>query len=185
MNIRLTRFRLRTLLIAVAGLCCVLAYEVNWIHQRRHFLAGQESKGVYNEAMRARWPSRTSVNNVSQPVAGAYREAPCCLEWFGERGYHHIAIVIPRSDTVTRRLGVGIDTLDTLDNQADYARAQRLFPEATIYPCVLNGSEAHDVNVKDFVTGKVITGQVYWGDDVWDDTMQRELDELRARFAGR
>jgi hypothetical protein len=183
MMTRLMRFSLRTLLIGISAVCYLLAYEVNWIHNRREFIAEQGAKGAYSEAIRSRWPR--SVNNVNQPAEGAYRQAPSWLEWFGERGYHHIAIIIPESDTANRRLGVGSVTLDTLNNHPDYVRAQRLFPEATIYPCVVNGSEAYDVNVKDSVTGKVITGQVYWGDDVWDDTMQQELDSLRERLANK
>lgn len=185
MTIRLKQFSLRALLIGVAALCCLLAYEVNWIHQRRAFLAQQGALGAYDAAMHAHWQRFGSVNNVCKPAAGAYRQAPSWLEWIGESGYHHIAIVIPRSDTVTRRLGVGIDTLDTLNSHPDYLQAHRLFPEATIYPFVLDGGEVHEVNVKDSATGKVTTGQLHWGDDVWDETMQRELDALRARLASR
>jgi len=181
----LTRFSLRALLLAVTGLCCFLAYEVNWIHQRRQFLAEQGAQGAYSKAMRASWPSITSVNNVRKPSEGAYRQAPSWLEWLGDRGYHHIAIIIPKSDTVTRRLGIGAETLDTLNSHPDYVRAKRLFPEATIYPCVLEGSEAYEVNVKDSATEKVITGTVYMGDDLWNEAMQRDLDELRLRLENR
>jgi hypothetical protein len=78
MSLSITRFSLRAFLGAMTGLCCFLVYEVNWIHQRRQFLAEQRVKG----------PSWLSVNKVSKPSHGTYRRGPNWLEWFGERGYH-------------------------------------------------------------------------------------------------
>jgi hypothetical protein len=163
MKWRFAGFSLRALLLGVTALCCFLAYEMNWIHQRRLFISEQAAKVENNEGMLAHWKGVSSQNNISKPDEGAFRQSPSLLAWFGETGYHHIAIVVPKGDTVNRRLGVGIDTLDVWDTQPDYVRAQRLFPEATIYPFVLIGNEAYEVNVKDALTGEVTTGTVYWG----------------------
>jgi hypothetical protein len=62
--------------IVVAGICSLLAYEVNWIHQRRRFLEEQVAQGVRGDAMRPLWVSGAAVNNVNQPGEGAYRKAP-------------------------------------------------------------------------------------------------------------
>lgn len=189
MRLLIPRFSLRAFLLVITALCCVLAYCANWIHQgstwihkRREFLAEQLEKRRSDPMLSGHWSHVTSQNNVTAPSSGAYREQSRQLYLLGEKGYHHIAIVIPESDTVKRRLGVGIDTLDTLDIQPDHLRAARLFPEASIWPFVLSANGAIEVNVKSDQTGAVIAGTGYWGDDIWNEAMQKDLDALRTRL---
>src|SRR5262245_35580878 len=112
----LRRFSLRTLLVAVTALCCILGHGANWVQQRRLFLAEQLEKRKADVNLSGLWGHVKSQNNVGSPGEGVYRDPPLLLGLLGEKGYHHIAIIIPESDTVTRRLRTGSDTLDTLNN---------------------------------------------------------------------
>ena len=188
MRPHVTRFSLRLLLLAVTVLCCVLGYGahwfrygISWVHERRQFLAEQMEKRSADAMLSGHWSHVQSQNNVSKPGKGAYREQSRLLRLLGEKGYHHIAIVIPECDTVTRKLGVATYTLDTLDSHPDYRRAQRLFPEATIYPTVIKDDGAYEINVMDYRTGKVLIGIDYHGEDVCGTTQSRPTECVGTR----
>ena len=100
------RFRLRTLLIVVTALCCYLAYEMNWIRQRRAFFNADEN--IY--------------------ASFGSTRAPGLLWLFNARGYSTFRIPVPLQATAVNDAGERTisETYPLL------RRFKALFPEATM-----------------------------------------------------
>jgi len=90
--IRFRTFSLRTLLVVVTALCAFLAYEMNWIRQRRQFIAEQNRQLDLHGI-------RESFDRVPRN-----QRAPSLLSWFGERPYEMIALFVPVNDTPKSRV---------------------------------------------------------------------------------
>jgi len=124
----LKRFSLRALLIAVTAICVVLGYGANWKWQREQF---------HKEQLHKLFPNYEPVDRTEMDLMffGASNDevcyAPLVLRLLGEEGRRNAHIVIPSSDT--RLVASGeYSQLVTSNNQPDYLRAKRLFPEARI-----------------------------------------------------
>jgi hypothetical protein len=105
------RFSLRALLLLIAAGACWLGYHLYWIEQRHAFL--MEHAGRYPSTAFSREP-RNTWGPALFPCS-----APGALPLFGEKGIAVLSIVIRG------------------DYQEQMARAQRLFPEATVLPVFL------------------------------------------------
>jgi hypothetical protein len=108
---RFTRFSLRVLLAAITALCCFLAYEVNWIRQRREAKAGF---AFFHE------------ENA--------RPAPFFLRLLGENSLNYIGLRVPETDTYEVEHGRAIK-----GSYPAIQAARRLFPEAHVI-CVTERS---------------------------------------------
>jgi hypothetical protein len=135
------RFSLRALLLLVTAVCIFLGYEMNWVHQRRAFLAEQEEK-------RKACPALEQLQAGSSEVASILkRQAPRFLNLFGERGQGTIWMVFSGPDE------------EITSNHPVYVRAQRLFPESHIVPMLIRGRDEMDVVfIRDAATGEVVKG---------------------------
>ena len=156
------QYRLRTLLILITALCLLSGYVTNWSHRRRVFLRDQSSKlqdAVGHYLMKRCEPSKVA-NNIRTPVNGLYSAPPFLLLPFGERGYHFIAIVVPASDAMPQQaknqLGGKLSAYYILDSQPDYKRAVRLFPEASVFPCVYKDGRIYEVCVRSAGSGDIV-----------------------------
>jgi hypothetical protein len=106
--------------VAIGVVACWLGYELNWIRQRREFMA---------------LPNTLELN----PVQALPGRAPAGLWIFGERGYWGIQInfvdpkrgeKILRENRLTNSKGHGPHWLNDAE-RAQIDRAKSLFPEAT------------------------------------------------------
>jgi len=98
------RYRLRTLLIVVTAICCLLAYEMSWIRERRAFF--HADKNIH-------------ASFGSTP-------APGLLRLFNARGYTRFCFPVPMEATAVN--DAGERTIS-----AAYPllkRCKELFPEA-------------------------------------------------------
>lgn len=156
----LTRFSLRALLFVVTLLCCLLGYHIEWIRQRHAFIAEQtkKSEGDVSTYLLELWEPSALSNNLGVKRLG-YNRAPFGLRIFGERGYHSILIAIPPTDAspdrAVNRWGVLVGNYSMTDAQSDYARAMRLFPEATVWPYTYVNGTVQEVYVRDARTGEI------------------------------
>jgi len=108
-------YSLRTLLLAVAAIAALIAYEMNWIRQRQAFLAQHPVDDMAYEA--------------SDGSGGIVRQrAPSGLWLFGERGVLDIEIRLSESE-----VHVDVDGQRAAHpRHPAIAKAMRLFPEANI-----------------------------------------------------
>jgi hypothetical protein len=104
-NRRWFQFSLRSLLIVVTAIACWLGYELNWIRERRAFLAREL---VVQETEKVRYPPPTE-----------FIAAPSLLGLFGEPGYETVPVC-------------SAGQYLKFDGAARLKKAARLFPEATI-----------------------------------------------------
>lgn len=88
-------------------------YQANWIRQRHNYLAGAQVAQSFR-----------GLNAIG------HRSAPSMLWLFGEEGMALLMIDVTAQ---------GFDQLTSADRQR-LIDAQRLFPEADIYPCHREGS---------------------------------------------
>jgi hypothetical protein len=86
------RFSLRTLFVVVTLLCVWLGYQVNWIRQRRAFLASHDY-----------FASGCDGNRKSLPPLQCSR-APWSLRLLGENGVEEIYLPSPEEQEQARRL---------------------------------------------------------------------------------
>jgi hypothetical protein len=103
------RYSLRTLFVVVTVIGCWLGYELNWIRERRAFIASEVSTRIDEDW----W-------NCSVTDGG--RSAPGLLALFGEEGFSALS-VLAESQSVE---------LLTANDRQRLQEARHLFPEATI-----------------------------------------------------
>ena len=106
---RVLRTSLATVFIVVMLLALWMGYYVDWIRQRREFLAAREK-----EATEAR------VNGIWLNEV----DAPTVLRWFGETGQTGITVLLSARDP---------EHLTPSDSEL-VAECRRLFPEAVVVP---------------------------------------------------
>jgi hypothetical protein len=103
------RFSLRTLLLAVVGVCAWLGYYMNWIYERRAMLSQVESPPVQEEV------EKNGVNHlVERPPDGPF---PWPLRLLGEKPRTLVVIPGKKSDQ---------------KDQGFAEKISRLFPEASV-----------------------------------------------------
>jgi hypothetical protein len=125
------RFSLRTLLLLVTALCVLLAYEWEWIRERRAFmneqikvLDGPEQVNVLMRSQNER--EREKVLRQWQNPSAA--RAPSLLWVFGEKGRGFLRVVL--KDDVTKKDNIYYVSR----SHPTLIRARRFFPEARIAP---------------------------------------------------
>jgi hypothetical protein len=112
-NRRWFRFSLRTLFVVVTILGCWLAYEFNWIRQRRAVVAESPKWLAYEGE---------DIGPMAQPLA------PGLLWLLGEKGYagvNMVVIVDELDDTL-------VDSWPPDDIKSELQRVEKLFPEAMV-----------------------------------------------------
>ena len=117
------RWSLRTMFVVVALAACWLAYEANWIRQRREVVADFPRWQVFK----------------GQPgTVMAQPSAPGLLWLFGESGYAAATLVVIVDDSM--------DPLDEsslpVEAKGALERAAQLFPEAVVEPAIVTRSQA-------------------------------------------
>jgi len=128
------RFRLRTLLILMAVASAFMAYEVNWIRQRRLFLAAQLAQHESAWAQQPNHPYKNQNIDWLKQQQNSHYLAPGFLWMFGERAVDCLWLVIPDSDILVRPYHLGGRQPYVDHSQTDLRRARRLFPEARVIP---------------------------------------------------
>src|SRR5262245_5702551 len=88
------RYSLRTLFVVVTLLCVWLGYSLNWIRQRREFIAEQQAR----DAVITKWGGEIASPH---PPGQAAPRAPAGLWLFGESGYFAVAVVVDGDDGKT------------------------------------------------------------------------------------
>jgi len=138
-----------------------MGYQVEWMRRRHAFIDEQsiKMKGPIVDYQADRW--RLSWISTNARAAQYGRAAPLFLQLVGERSYGALVIAVPASDVIPQKPvnGIGIDGLAEYfvpTSQVDYARAARLFPEMTVYPCTFIDGTVYEVVVRDAKTGKVV-----------------------------
>ena len=113
------RYSLRTLFVVVTLFGCWLGYELNWLRQRRSFIADEVS-------VRERHPTHdtwSATITLSAARGKTPPRAPGMLWAFGEGGLTTVCV-----------LAEGIDEQQLTDRDWQRVRqARRLFPEATVH----------------------------------------------------
>jgi hypothetical protein len=104
---------------------------------------------------------RLSWISTNAPAAQYGGAAPLLLQLIGERSYGALVVAVPASEVAPQQrvYGSGIDGLAEYfvpTSQVDYARAARLFPEMTVYPCTFIDGTVYEVAVRDAKMGKVV-----------------------------
>ena len=132
-------FSLRTLLIGVTALCIWLGYELDWIHQRRTFLAQQFEYHLAAAPVPSENDRREWVTEWWHQQTGKSEHAPWGLRLFGETGVANVSVMVPEADVIMRTwgdddAGLPVEWPEISASQDDYSRAKRLFPEARIRP---------------------------------------------------
>lgn len=110
------QFNLRRPFVVLTIFAAFMAYQINWIHQRRQFLAEQDRKYT---ARYYPWVLDDAEVDESS------RLAPGILWLFGERGLGELQVMVDAPDS---------DHLSQAD-VALFRRAKRLFPEADVSIC--------------------------------------------------
>src|SRR5262245_21937126 len=98
-------FSLRTLLAAFTALALWLGYEMNWIHQRRAFLAQQFEHYVAAAPVPSQIDRREWVSAWWRGQRHRSSQAPWSLRPFGEKGLGGLAIIVPESNLTMRTWG--------------------------------------------------------------------------------
>lgn len=125
------RWSLRTLFVVMTAIACWLGYELNWIRQRRAFIA-QETAVRYSH-------KKGRSNAIAHRAGSASPSAPGGLWLFGEPGYSSVGFV---SDSGAR---TKLHVLTARD-RIRLKTARRLFPEAVVnVVTVWDDSEGHGV----------------------------------------
>jgi hypothetical protein len=110
------RFSLRTLFVVVTVLGCWLGYELNWVRERRLFIADEISA-------RQRHPTSYTWDAIVMNVRKTPTpKAPGRLWAFGEAGHPNICVLIEAES---------VEHLTNRD-QDRVQKARKLFPEASI-----------------------------------------------------
>jgi hypothetical protein len=163
------RFGLRTVFLLTTILCLFAGYYANWIHQRRSFLNEQAARWQQKDVKVASWWEIRQVRATNITSNAVYCKPPGLLRVFGVRGYHRVYLLVPPEDThLCFRPADRPSRFDEFwmnNQQPDYVRAKRLFPEAEIavfschgvggnaltYPVIIRDSEtdARIANLKD------------------------------------
>jgi hypothetical protein len=132
------RYRLRTLLIVVTGICCFMGYELEWIRKRRAFLdwdypSGHEQYSVYRV-----------IDTRRVGSAGTYTIAPSALWLFGEKGIYGLWFYIQPEDVLRDPAG-----RDYIRSTPAMAAARRLFPESKVSAGITKDGQDVDVEIRD------------------------------------
>jgi hypothetical protein len=124
---------LRILLAMVMAIAAFIAYEANWMHQRRAFLSQERARqeaawsGHESSPYKQQWIDWWQMRQESNALA------PGLLWLFGESAIRELRVLIPDSD-IHRQEAAQEPSLIICADQRDFRRACRLFPEAEVVP---------------------------------------------------
>jgi hypothetical protein len=134
---RYLRFSLRALLVLVTAIGALLGYEMQWIRARRDFVEEQKTRFVKAQELPPSVDFNGEMFLITSYPEHQWTNAPSLLWMFGERGRVVVLVVIDGDIKVPD--GPYFPQINSAPPEV--TRAEKLFPESSIYPVTWSRSK--------------------------------------------